>query len=340
MATARAAAAAAASEALPALRCLLSAILRRSPRTCHSLCPRAVPPLLLCAPGAAAPGDHLHTHCAAASQARPLCCCLCSRHSRHSRLSGAADAADAAATPQPPQLPLPTLLVSLLSLWVCMPRSAPLSAPASRLHHPRTPHPLQLCHCQRCSCCCCCCCCCGSACRSRRRSQRPSAGCTTHARRTRCSCCCQRCSCCCCCCCCCCLTAARALNGSAVLPSRPLTELLPCSTPLSRTYCASSVSSSCTLCASCTPSSCTCCASSTPFCSWPACMHQTPLPVPCRAAYLWICSCLHSHHALALRLVLACVLLPASLCASVGMLTSRYMDGRRILLLGNGCSSS
>ena len=34
--------------------------------------------------------------------------------------------------------------MSLLSLWVCMPRSAPLSAPASRLHHPRTPHPLQL----------------------------------------------------------------------------------------------------------------------------------------------------------------------------------------------------
>ena len=46
--------------------------------------------------------------------------------------------------PQPPQLLLPTLLVSLLSLWVCMPRSAPLSAPASWLHHPCTPHPLQL----------------------------------------------------------------------------------------------------------------------------------------------------------------------------------------------------
>ena len=31
--------------------------------------------------------------------------------------------------------------------WASMgsaPRSAPLSAPASRLHHPRTPHPLQL----------------------------------------------------------------------------------------------------------------------------------------------------------------------------------------------------
>ena len=58
---------------------------------------------------AAAPGDHLHTHCAAASQARPLCCCLCSCHSRHSRLSGAADAADAAATPQPRCRPTPCL---------------------------------------------------------------------------------------------------------------------------------------------------------------------------------------------------------------------------------------
>ena len=46
--------------------------------------------------------------------------------------------------PQPPQLPLPTLLVSLLSLWVCMPPAVPLAATTSWLHHPCTPHQLQL----------------------------------------------------------------------------------------------------------------------------------------------------------------------------------------------------
>ena len=115
--------------------------------------------------------------------------------------------------------------------------------------------------CAAADCCYCACCssphrsvCCCFCCRSPSLSHRPkhdrpardddpprpaSVHCrhTAPARRTRCSCCCQRCSCCCCCCC---LTAARALNGSAVLPSRPLTELLPCSTPLSRTYCGAS----------------------------------------------------------------------------------------------------
>ena len=51
-------------------------------------------------------------------------------------------AAPAAALPLPALLVL--LLLLLLLLWVCMPLSTPLSAPVSRLHHPRTPHPLQL----------------------------------------------------------------------------------------------------------------------------------------------------------------------------------------------------
>jgi hypothetical protein len=52
-------------------------------------------------------------------------------------------AAPAAALSLPTPLVL-SLLLLLLLLWVCMPLLAPLSAPASRLHHPRTPHPLQL----------------------------------------------------------------------------------------------------------------------------------------------------------------------------------------------------
>jgi hypothetical protein len=65
--------------------------------------------------------------------------------------------------------------------------------------------------------------------------------------------------------------------------------------------------------------------------SWPACMHQPPA-----ACAMPRCPSLDLHvlalaPALALTLVLMRALLPASLCASVSTLTSRYMGGRRVI---------